>query len=364
MVQVARRFEIRGGAANANRFELAEFEAGEIEELFESDVPGGGASERRTHRPHSGDGEGVPRRERSGISRKPRRRRIAPPSPPRSSARHRRAMRVIRPPPRASSRSPASRARRCLIFSPSARTQIENMGPRRSMPGARSMRHHVRWVAPERTGAPWPMSARARHSIRRAFLALAGCGIAASNLAQGCSRKEAPVLPQPVVAGVVRVASVKTAVEGNVLPELISDFEKASSFEVELAPGEDSTPGRAKGRPTSSSRTMGTARRRLRPRRARRVAAHDFQQPDGARRPARDPAGIRGLEDAGEAFRRIAATKSKFVLNDIEGVRYLDRSSGTPLAGPIARAGSSTKGTGRTARSSARRRWAPTRSGA
>lgn len=39
MVQVARRFEIAGRAANANRFELAEFEAGEIGELFENDVP-------------------------------------------------------------------------------------------------------------------------------------------------------------------------------------------------------------------------------------------------------------------------------------------------------------------------------------
>src|SRR5580693_510171 len=40
MVEVARRFEIAGRAANANRFELAEFETGEIEELFEADVPG------------------------------------------------------------------------------------------------------------------------------------------------------------------------------------------------------------------------------------------------------------------------------------------------------------------------------------
>jgi hypothetical protein len=40
MVQVGRRFEIAGRAAEANRFELAEFEAGEIEELFGSDVPG------------------------------------------------------------------------------------------------------------------------------------------------------------------------------------------------------------------------------------------------------------------------------------------------------------------------------------
>ena len=40
MVQVARRFEIAGRAATANRFELAEFEVGEIAELFENDVPG------------------------------------------------------------------------------------------------------------------------------------------------------------------------------------------------------------------------------------------------------------------------------------------------------------------------------------
>jgi hypothetical protein len=40
MVQVARRFEIAGRAASANRFELAEFEVGEIAEVFETDVPG------------------------------------------------------------------------------------------------------------------------------------------------------------------------------------------------------------------------------------------------------------------------------------------------------------------------------------
>jgi hypothetical protein len=39
MAEVARRFEIAGKAATANRFELAEFEAGELEELFEGDVP-------------------------------------------------------------------------------------------------------------------------------------------------------------------------------------------------------------------------------------------------------------------------------------------------------------------------------------
>ena len=39
MVQVGRCFELAGRAATANRFELAAFEAGELGELFENDVP-------------------------------------------------------------------------------------------------------------------------------------------------------------------------------------------------------------------------------------------------------------------------------------------------------------------------------------
>ena len=39
MVQVGRRFEVAGRAASANRFELAAFEANELGELFENDVP-------------------------------------------------------------------------------------------------------------------------------------------------------------------------------------------------------------------------------------------------------------------------------------------------------------------------------------
>jgi len=38
-VQVGRRFEVAGRAATANRFELAAFEVGELQELFENDVP-------------------------------------------------------------------------------------------------------------------------------------------------------------------------------------------------------------------------------------------------------------------------------------------------------------------------------------
>lgn len=39
MVTVGRRFETAGRAGAAGRWELADFEAGELEELFEADVP-------------------------------------------------------------------------------------------------------------------------------------------------------------------------------------------------------------------------------------------------------------------------------------------------------------------------------------
>jgi len=39
MSEVGRRFELAGRAAAASRFELAEFEAGEIGELFTNDIP-------------------------------------------------------------------------------------------------------------------------------------------------------------------------------------------------------------------------------------------------------------------------------------------------------------------------------------
>jgi hypothetical protein len=56
--------------------------------------------------------------------------------------------------------------------------------------------------------------------------------------------------------------------------------------------------------------------------------------------PANDPAKVRGLEDVVEAFRRIAATKSPFVLNDIDGVRYLCDVIWNAAGRPIARGGS------------------------
>lgn len=40
--------------------------------------------------------------------------------------------------------------------------------------------------------------------------------------------------------------------------------------------------------------------------------------------PSTDPARVRGVTDAAEAFRRIAATRSRFLVNDSDGVRYIE----------------------------------------
>ena len=53
--------------------------------------------------------------------------------------------------------------------------------------------------------------------------------------------------------------------------------------------------------------------------------------------PPRDPAHVRGLTDAAEAFRRIAATRSQFLVNDSDGNKYVE-------AILWARAGSPAKG--------------------
>jgi tungstate transport system substrate-binding protein len=151
----------------------------------------------------------------------------------------------------------------------------------------------------------------------------------------GCSKKEAPspsTVPaappvpeaKPTSAGIVRVASVKTAVEGNVLPELVADFEKSSSYKVEVTPGEAVYTWAREGKVDLVISHYG------------HQEAEDFVL-DGLGEwprtmfsnqmalvgPPSDPAKVRGLEDAGEAFRRIAASKSTFVVNNIDGVKYL-----------------------------------------
>jgi tungstate transport system substrate-binding protein len=123
---------------------------------------------------------------------------------------------------------------------------------------------------------------------------------------------------------VVRVASVRTAVEGNLLPTLIERFHGTSPLRVELSTGEQ-VYGRARAGDVDLVIShyghrdaeqfvldgLGEWPRTI------------FSNQMALLGPPHDPANIRGLVDLAEAFRRIAATRSPFVLNDLDGIHYL-----------------------------------------
>src|SRR5882724_8549786 len=166
-----------------------------------------------------------------------------------------------------------------------------------------------------------------RRPSRRVFLAAAGA-VGAVALAPACSRRDAPAPPTPAAPSqgpaadptVVRVASVPTAVEGNLLPALVKDF----PIRVVLDARPDVYEAARAGKVDLVISHFGH---------------HDCEQfvLDGLGEwprtvcsnqmallgPPADPARIRGMTDAADAFRRIAASGAPFVLNDLDGVRYL-----------------------------------------
>jgi tungstate transport system substrate-binding protein len=159
-----------------------------------------------------------------------------------------------------------------------------------------------------------------------------GCSVLVAAVATGCSKPPPPStlavappsLEPPRDANVVRVASVPTAVEGNLLPLLVADFEKQSAYKVELSSNDD-VYGLAR------SGLVDLAVSHYGHRNAEAFVMDGFGEwprtlfsnQMALLGPASDAARVRGLQDAGEAFRRIAASKSLFVVNHIDGVRYL-----------------------------------------
>lgn len=163
---------------------------------------------------------------------------------------------------------------------------------------------------------------------RRDWISLStgGALLAAAAVAARASRSAttSPPTASAAGAGVIRVASVPTAVEGNLLPTLLGAFQQDSPYEVELSSHEDvyelARTGHVdlaishyghRGAEGFVMGGLGEWPRTL------------FSNQMALLGPAADPAKIRGLEDAGDAFRRIAAAKAPFVVNHIDGVRYL-----------------------------------------
>ncbi len=73
---------------------------------------------------------------------------------------------------------------------------------------------------------------------RRDLLRLSTAGALLAASTGGCSKRQTPSTPA-VSTNLVRVASVPTAVEGNLLPTLITAFEKEAPYKVELASHDD-----------------------------------------------------------------------------------------------------------------------------
>jgi tungstate transport system substrate-binding protein len=154
-----------------------------------------------------------------------------------------------------------------------------------------------------------------RRTFLKAGAALAS--IAACNHGEATPEREAPTVAP---AGVVRIASVPTAVEGQLVPELLADCGHKTTLEARPDVYDAARAGKVDlvishyGHRDCEQFVLdglGEWPRTV------------FSNQMALVGPPGDPAKIRGLGDAAEAFQRIAETKSPFVLNNLDGVRYL-----------------------------------------
>ena len=154
---------------------------------------------------------------------------------------------------------------------------------------------------------------------RRVFLQVSAAAAAAAS----CSKRDFEEVPTPVPVkqpGIVRVASVPTAVEGKLLEPLVA----TSGLRTEISARPDVYDAARAGQVDLVISHYGH-------RDAEKFVLDGlgewprtvFSNQMALVGPPSDPAKVRGMLDAAEAFHRIAESKSPFVINDLDGVRYL-----------------------------------------
>ena len=169
-----------------------------------------------------------------------------------------------------------------------------------------------------------------RAGILSSLLCIVGCGQPSEPSERASAEAVAPQRPS-----VVRVAAVNTTLSSGLLPSLVADFEAQSGYTVEFVAADNVEEGK-KGRGKSLLARARAGEVDL-------VIAH-YGKPalksfvsEGAGAfpqlvfanqaallgPASDPAGVAGLDDAAEAFARIASTGSAYYDNDMPGARNL-----------------------------------------
>ena len=167
-----------------------------------------------------------------------------------------------------------------------------------------------------------------RHFLR--FLGSAVGAMAVSGALASCSQGTGSEPESSTDAGttnltsLVRLSSVVTPQDGGLYDDLLPDFERQTGYQVELTTGEDVYGPARNGEADVVLSHYG------------HEDAQTFVQ-DGLGQwpqtvffnqhtllgPPSDPARVQGLTDLVEAFRRIARTRSPFVLNNTEGIKYL-----------------------------------------
>jgi tungstate transport system substrate-binding protein len=165
---------------------------------------------------------------------------------------------------------------------------------------------------------------------RRDFLKASAAGVAVSACKGGTAGEPDPSVVAPPVneppadAHVIRVCSVPTSVEGNLLPQLVEKFEALDTHRVELKMTTDVYGQARAGKVDLAISHYGH-------REAEQFVVDGlgewprtvFSNQVALVGPSADPANIRGLLDGSEALHRIAATGSPFVLNELHGLQYL-----------------------------------------
>ena len=162
---------------------------------------------------------------------------------------------------------------------------------------------------------------------RREFLKLATTviTIGPTILASSTTHAADSAAPVAVNFGIVRIGSVSTAVEGGLLPGLVKFFNSQGSIQAVLTLDDGPYDPENVGKydliishfgHRDTEEFIFSKRLGLWPRTV-------FSNQICLIGPTSDPAKVRGMTDLVQAFRKIAATKSPFVLNKIKGVTYL-----------------------------------------
>ena len=162
---------------------------------------------------------------------------------------------------------------------------------------------------------------------RRDFLKLATTALAVGPtiLASATTHAADSATPVAVNSAVVRIGSVSTAVEGGLLSGLVTSFNSQNGAHAVLTLDDDPYAPEKVGKydliishfgHRDAEEFIFSKRLGLWPRTV-------FSNQICLIGPTSDPAKVRGMTDLVQAFRKIAATKSPYVLNKIKGVSYL-----------------------------------------